>query len=1410
MMVIFSASRLSSLGRFRWVFALVIGCALLWPGGYGPAIALAQDGATDQATFDKQAVAMRTSLHRDPLLESSLKALVDLYQGAGRSDELIGLYRSHIEQYPSDAGAKAVLIEILEKLNRDAAEELIVSYIGQHADSAPLHYLYGRFLQARQDTRAAAMLAKAIELEKNPSRQLQWIREILPLSDVEEARVVIADVVKKWLVTPGLTPDILLSLARRMQELGIWDLSEYTIGLVKSEGTDPEQDIERQVLLAQAAAGLGRKGDAAAVLDKLLGKLASDHWRRREIMSQRIAVVATDEQRVLLITSLQAALTANPQSESAILDLVEALMAGERRNEAASLLQESLVKLPKSTLLESRALEIFDLIDNHLATRNLLIARLEVDPDRSDLRFRLVRELYALGEDGAAEQEFSTVLAGLDEAETTEKILALQRDLQGLGRGDAARPYLERFVRNHPARLDTALELAEVYLQEERRDAVIQLAGGLDLSQAEAEGVVDFVDFLMDHEFFGSALTILTDRLKVEPNRFDLGVLLIRALAASGDEAESLRQINRLRDMTEEPSFYAIWLKAALEAHGRFESVEVFLSGEQSRYSFGDGVWDDRKVERFLLLCQEGRHRLSVAKVLTMVREGLAQSGISAAQTLRLRRFLVGLLGTDPAASVELEQQLSLLIEGDAERRHDYTLQKALLADRNLQSDVAGTLFGTVDFTAVSGTALLRESILPLLRYGFRTEALDALAAINRIDPKDLVSWDDRFALLVAEGDESALRAALRELRDRAKVVEVSPASLLKTRDHLLASYWRSIVRLLSSDQVSRREEILPLLTSIGREDYPIEIGAMVEWCRTLVLVILGRTEEGIQSRGRFANIVEEHQLEWLAFPDGLQLSVVEAGTLLDRLKRELTDPAEAQGDFLLSAPALRWIHDLDSGATILKQCQAANRVFVIDSLGQVSALDLVSGKLLWRRSWPDMPGPQARERPSFMDTATPVGLKRESLSAVAMDAPMPPAFAADERHVYLLTEREVVASHVEDGSTAWTAPLVGMSRRGTGDDSQQAGISPRASFQLEGNQVILTEPVIGKTSAFSADNGKLQWETEPSKADATLPRNPLGVYSMNSGVSVQGGQALVYDQASVVLDVAAGKPLWRWGPLSDGATFPIGLKRTQGEAGEAALPSSPSPNPHFANFTSRNFGKGAWETLRVSPGTALVGAAMEWNGSRLSEPGPAYAVMDQDSVWLMGADTVRQVSRLFPVVGQEFASSGTWVGARGNHAWLVDDEALHHCDFGRSREARLPHGGLRPDDGYRVALFGNRIIVRGANRYRIVHALTGEVIIEHPWPTELADYIVSKQIFDGSAQNLDYHWQGGITRRSSGHPSLGRSLHDLVGDDWYLTSFGERTLVCLTPSKPVSGPPPLPVSAPPAGPAAPIVAPSR
>jgi hypothetical protein len=57
----------------------------------------AQDNAAE-TRFTETSLRLRTALHYDPLLDEALDALVKLYVGADRSDEIIALYRSHITQ----------------------------------------------------------------------------------------------------------------------------------------------------------------------------------------------------------------------------------------------------------------------------------------------------------------------------------------------------------------------------------------------------------------------------------------------------------------------------------------------------------------------------------------------------------------------------------------------------------------------------------------------------------------------------------------------------------------------------------------------------------------------------------------------------------------------------------------------------------------------------------------------------------------------------------------------------------------------------------------------------------------------------------------------------------------------------------------------------------------------------------------------------------------------------------------------------------------------------------------------------------------------------------------------------------------------------------------------------------------
>jgi tetratricopeptide (TPR) repeat protein len=141
-------------------------------------------------------------------------------------------------------------------------------------------------------------------------------------------------------------------------------------------------------------------------------------------------------------------------------------------------------RLPKSRLLETRAIEVLEAEGDLEGLANLLTDRLELEPDRPDLRFRLVKAGYALRRDAAAEQDFRTVVAGLDPKAVSERLLELQRYLRGIERLDAAAGYLEQYVRNHPARLDVARELAEVRLSAGATDSVAELVRMVSAEEA--------------------------------------------------------------------------------------------------------------------------------------------------------------------------------------------------------------------------------------------------------------------------------------------------------------------------------------------------------------------------------------------------------------------------------------------------------------------------------------------------------------------------------------------------------------------------------------------------------------------------------------------------------------------------------------------------------------------------------------------------------------------------------------------------------------------------------------------------------------------------------------------------------------------------------------------------------------
>ena len=131
------------------------------------AVLVAQEAMSEEQ-FAAESLRYRTALHYDPLLDAPLDSLVKLYVGADRSDELVGLYRTHVEQYPADAGAKTVLIRVLRRVDREGADEAVNTIVPQHPEFAPLQFVLFRFLEERGDPRAIEALSRAIDLETNP------------------------------------------------------------------------------------------------------------------------------------------------------------------------------------------------------------------------------------------------------------------------------------------------------------------------------------------------------------------------------------------------------------------------------------------------------------------------------------------------------------------------------------------------------------------------------------------------------------------------------------------------------------------------------------------------------------------------------------------------------------------------------------------------------------------------------------------------------------------------------------------------------------------------------------------------------------------------------------------------------------------------------------------------------------------------------------------------------------------------------------------------------------------------------------------------------------------------------------------------------------------------------------------
>jgi len=1367
-------------------------------------LSLSAQGLTEEQ-FLAHSLRDRTALHYDPLLDAPLDSLVKLYRGAERVDELIGLYKSHIAQYPEDAGAKTVLIRVLRRVDRGGADELIASAVPLHPEFAPLQYVLFRFLEERGDARATEALSRAIDLETNPARRNEWLEQLLQLSEGEAARNLASLQFNKLLAAENQSVESLLTLARLMQRYQFWDLSIAALTKTSAAGPDPEARVEVDLLLAGAQAQLGNRADAGRMLDALLKRLSADHWRRREIMSLRVSVLATDAERESMLAGLEAAYRKNPRNETAVLDYVDLLVAGEKQSEAVKVVLAALADSPASRLIETRALELLEDSPDPATYAQFLEQRLEIAPDRIDLRFRLVKAYYALGRDADAGQDFKAVVAGLAPDEVSARLIELQRYLRTIERIDAAAPYLENYVRNHPTRLDVARELAEIYADANARSALDGLVRLLNAGEADAVSVLDLSEFLVSREYFAPARALVSAKLAIEPKQFELGLLLVRILGRMGDSTATDQQVALSRELADTPPRYARWLEESVEAHRRLETLTGFFDSEQNRFSFAEGAWPGEKVEKFLILCEVGKKQLFNDRVARGIREQLAQPGIAAQLRMRLRNFLVGVLETVPEAAGEVEEQLKLLATEDPVNRLEYDLRRALVYHRSQRVDLAQKLVAGIDLTEITSAPLLREAVDVLIEYGFLKEADSALGSINRLEPRDLLSWEKRLLVLVTLRQETTFRAVVRSLRSGDAGITLRELSNRSLDEHLSGSYWRSISSLMASGE-SELEEVLPLLASAEREDLTSGSRLWAEWTRALVLTRLGRTAEAGEAIGRFRGRARAQAITAVNFPDGLVLSVDAASDFLAPRPAAENAGTSATADFLLDQPSLRWAFELPGEARIVSVGRAGTAVVIFDDERSVHVVDTVTGKLAWREYYGERAGSGNRRRPAAFDEVPVPGYLSRTAGDEEMGGKAVQSFALGADRFFLVRDDAFCAFAVADGALLWSAPLT---TNDPGENPSASGSSrPEVTFVVEGEKAVVFVPSTQDLSCYETASGKLLWKVTIGEKQKEEEEGAM--FSLNSGLTMREGHVFVYGWDSAIIEAASGKIVWSFSG-EESSIFPLVLREVREEDPAAATPLTAQPATSVEVATTSATIAGLYDfqartdvgalnaAAFLSGSSALVGPGVFWARERLRREEASYADISEGYLMLMQGGKVRRISTRLPVASRELPAGGSYLGQSGNHAWFLDGEFLHHVDFYRERTSRLILRDLGDPGTLRGTLVGNQLVVRGNRSLKVVNARTGEFIGQGSLPEDLLDYLKQSGLDSPAPVPARAVWQGRIYREGNGYPGYCLPVTDLVSGSRYFTSFGNRTLVCLEAATPVGTTSAIPVAPAPA-----------
>lgn len=1266
------------------------------PAAANPGTGTNGAGAAAPSDFDKRSLAFRTALHYDASLEAPLNSLVELYQSQGRVDELVNLYRSHITQYPNDAGAKAVLARVLRRLSRPGFLTLVQSAVEAHPASGLLQHLLYEGLREADTPGALPALTAAIENAPRADLADLWLDELLAAGAEGEGRDLASRLLAKRLDAPNQTAALLLALGKRAERFGF--SAEAATAALKGLALkpDPETAVDLELLAARAESATGKRAAAAQRLESLLGRLAADYWRRGEILRLRVLVAGGEKERDELIARFRARYEATtPPQEGLVLEFAGLLEAAERRRQAVAVLKQAAADLPESARVEQALIELLDRLGDERAALAFLRERTAAAPDRLDLRYRLVKTLYLVGGKEAPEA-FDLLLEKMDAADRPERILDLGRFLARSGLHEESAAQLARFLEAAPERLDVRRELAEEYLAAEQRpDAEAAVAAGVaHVGSAAIENFTDYVQFLIKREFFMAAREALDARLAREPERFDLRLMQAGVLSRIGDAAGALTLHEESRRLADTPARYRQWLEEGLDMHAELDDEEDFFDREQARLTeerAGAATPPSPWVERFFILCDLANDTELNDRVALLLRNALAVPNTPKALQVAWKRLLVKALEKSSDRAAETEQLLIGLVEEDQPKAEEYRLRRGLLYHHSQRPDLARGMMEKIDFKRIEDVDLLKRAPNALAEYGLGQQMRAALEKLTEREPRDLGHWEKRLGVLAAVGDETALREAIRAVLALGGL-PLSGESRESLRFHLVDSYWRSAARQLGRGKVTAAvgTRVLELLDAVDREDPGPDDRLWSLWTRSLILARLG---DGKGSDAAFSELerlsaeqreaAPENAEPEIAFPDGLALSLAGARRLLKE-GSGIAEPSQPlpEGKGPLGSVAVRWAYEVEDGLSLIQVVPLADAVAVLDSRGEVSVLDRATGRLRWRerffgeaipaRTQGTVTGPGFRSGGGgvVVPQGTSVNVQGGSVVISSSGFSSRPVIISGSYNssgwggisshlgysfsnlegvprvfrmasdgvdrLIIATATTLECRTVDSGALAWVADL-GPERVGPRSPLEQMAARPEVRLSVEGDRVLCFDPARGVASAFDLAGGRLLWQRiqpEP-REDAADGRNL--VFSLNSGAAFAPGRMFVFGRRAEILDSATGELLWSFDGRSP-RVFPIALNEVVPE-GEVPRRISPEASSSLPVERPGYLDSQASLELReknlksfFTYKSSLVAPAVVWSAGRLARRNGCEAWLGGDRLLLMGDDGLRELSLDFPV----------------------------------------------------------------------------------------------------------------------------------------------------------------------------------